>query len=160
MAQFGTLPPTQSQPPPQNRPPPPSRSTTTSYAPTTSPTPGQPLLNDGQLLVYPVGKEVCYKCHNTGYKPFNEYTSRGYRGDDPSHPCRKVKWTIFPYSSLLSLVVSLKSRLTLSISVLGGVKVLAKIRKTLQLDPPTLSLYISSTSSKLSKTSSTRLESL
>ncbi|GAA5878448.1 hypothetical protein JCM16303_002086 [Sporobolomyces ruberrimus] len=102
LAQFGTLPPTQSQPPPQNRPPPPSRSTTTSYAPTTSPTPGQPLLNDGQLLVYPVGKEVCYKCHNTGYKPFNEYTSGGYKGDDPSHPCRKC-WQKFgkPYNSIL-----------------------------------------------------------
>ncbi|BGP39950.1 hypothetical protein JCM10450v2_003930 [Rhodotorula kratochvilovae] len=57
------------------------------YNPTETPTPGQPLLNQGRLLVYPPGKEVCWKCQNTGYKPFDPYT--GYAGDDPSHPCRK-----------------------------------------------------------------------
>ncbi|GAA6048263.1 hypothetical protein JCM3770_006510 [Rhodotorula araucariae] len=57
------------------------------YNPTETPTPGQPLLNQGRLLVYPPGKEVCWKCSNTGYKPFDPYT--GYAGDDPGHPCRK-----------------------------------------------------------------------
>ncbi|GJN89223.1 hypothetical protein Rhopal_002202-T1 [Rhodotorula paludigena] len=44
------------------------------YNPTETPTPGQPLLHQGKLLVYPVGKDVCYKCSNTGYKPFDPYT--------------------------------------------------------------------------------------
>ena len=59
-------------PPPRpvsNPPPPPSRPPqTTGYAPTTTPTPGQPLLNAGRLLVYPVGQAACPKCGNTGYK--------------------------------------------------------------------------------------------
>ena len=63
-----------------------------SYEPTLTPTPGQPLLHNNQLLVYPVNKEQCYKCQNTGYKPF-DYGS-GYKGDDPSHPCRKVHFLL------------------------------------------------------------------
>ncbi|SGZ31175.1 BQ5605_C047g12326 [Microbotryum silenes-dioicae] len=55
------------------------------YEPTTVPTAGQPLLRNNHILVYPIGKESCPKCHNTGYKPFV-----GTGGDDPNHPCRKV----------------------------------------------------------------------
>ncbi|GAA5845978.1 hypothetical protein JCM9279_004744 [Rhodotorula babjevae] len=70
------------------------------YEPTETPTPGQPLLNQGRLLVYQPGKELCWKCGNTGYKPFDPFT--GYRGDDPSHPCRKC-WQKHgrPYTSAL-----------------------------------------------------------
>ncbi|GAA6002501.1 hypothetical protein JCM10207_001152 [Rhodosporidiobolus poonsookiae] len=57
------------------------------YRPTETPTPGQPKLNGGRLLVYSVGAKPCWKCGNTGYKPFDPYS--GYRGDDPNHPCRK-----------------------------------------------------------------------
>ncbi|GAA5910985.1 hypothetical protein JCM6882_006738 [Rhodosporidiobolus microsporus] len=57
------------------------------YDPASTPTPGQPYLNGGRLLVYPVGSKICPKCSNTGYKPFDPYT--GYRGDDPAHPCRQ-----------------------------------------------------------------------
>ncbi|GAA5842469.1 hypothetical protein JCM11251_007322 [Rhodosporidiobolus azoricus] len=71
------------------------------YTPTSQPTPGQPLLNDGRLLVYPVGSKLCHKCGNTGYKPFDPYT--GYRGDDPSHPCRQCwKKHSRPFSPPLS----------------------------------------------------------
>ncbi|KAI0057366.1 hypothetical protein BV25DRAFT_1994978 [Artomyces pyxidatus] len=45
--------------------------------PTTTPTPGHPLLRDGQILVYPEGYS-CDRCRNTGYK-----------NNDPSHPCRR-----------------------------------------------------------------------
>ncbi|THH28365.1 hypothetical protein EUX98_g5816 [Antrodiella citrinella] len=45
--------------------------------PTKTPTPGHPLLNHGNILVYPKGYE-CKKCHNTGYKHF-----------DPLNPCKK-----------------------------------------------------------------------
>ncbi|GAA5829029.1 hypothetical protein JCM5353_000874 [Sporobolomyces roseus] len=85
--------------PPTPVPPLPSRGYP-SYSPTLTPTPGQPLLYNNQLLVYPVGKEQCYKCQNTGYKPFDYGT--GYKGDDPSHPCRKC-WQKFgkAYTSIL-----------------------------------------------------------
>ncbi|KAG8869962.1 hypothetical protein FRB98_002054, partial [Tulasnella sp. 332] len=49
----------------------------TDESPCDVPTPGRPLLYDGNVLVYPRGFS-CDKCHNTGYKSF-----------DPSHPCRK-----------------------------------------------------------------------
>ncbi|GAA5857434.1 hypothetical protein JCM8547_009271 [Rhodosporidiobolus lusitaniae] len=75
------------------------------YSPTVQPTPGQPLSRDGQLLVFPVGKSPCPKCSNTGYKPFDPYS--GYRGDDPSHPCRKC-WQKHgrPFSGALALSCS------------------------------------------------------
>ena len=49
-----------------------------SRTPTTVPTPNRPLLHNGCVLVYPKGWTRCYKCGNTGYK-----------GGDPTHPCRK-----------------------------------------------------------------------
>lgn len=50
-------------------------------------------MNNHQLLVYPPGKkEQCFKCENTGYKPFDFGT--GWKGDDPNHPCRKC-WSKF-----------------------------------------------------------------
>ncbi|KAG8990478.1 hypothetical protein FRB94_013356 [Tulasnella sp. JGI-2019a] len=59
-------------------------------SPSDMPTPGRPLLFDGNVLVYPRGY-TCEKCHNTGYKAF-----------DPSHPCRKC-WQRYskPYSGAL-----------------------------------------------------------
>ncbi|PWN49231.1 hypothetical protein IE53DRAFT_388573 [Violaceomyces palustris] len=48
------------------------------YNPTSTPTPGQPLLRFGRLLVYPKNWPGCSKCGNTGYKH-----------GDPTHPCRK-----------------------------------------------------------------------
>ncbi|KAN0066402.1 hypothetical protein ACQY0O_000496 [Thecaphora frezii] len=48
------------------------------YQPTTVPTPGQPLLRKGKILVYPANWLGCHKCGDTGYKH-----------GDPSHPCRK-----------------------------------------------------------------------
>ncbi|KAI0248753.1 hypothetical protein BJV78DRAFT_1348017 [Lactifluus subvellereus] len=59
--------------------------------PTTTPTPGHPLLRNGQTLVYPEGY-TCPKCQNTGYKNF-----------DPSHPCRKC-WDRFgkPLTSVIA----------------------------------------------------------
>ncbi|KAL0065852.1 hypothetical protein AAF712_007155 [Marasmius tenuissimus] len=45
--------------------------------PTTTPIPGHPLLNKGNLLVFPKGY-ACRKCNNTGYKHA-----------DPSHPCKR-----------------------------------------------------------------------
>ncbi|KAI5479143.1 hypothetical protein MNV49_004003 [Pseudohyphozyma bogoriensis] len=58
------------------------------YNPTTVPTPGQPLLRGGKILIYPVGHE-CRKCGNTGYK-----------NNDPSHPCRN-DWSKYgkPYTA-------------------------------------------------------------
>lgn len=47
------------------------------YTPTQIPTPGQPLLNKGRLLVYPVGQAVCHKCDNTGYKVRSQFRARG-----------------------------------------------------------------------------------
>ncbi|BGP16038.1 hypothetical protein JCM10213v2_004032 [Rhodosporidiobolus nylandii] len=72
------------------------------YEPTSTPTPGQPYLNGGKLLVYPPGAKPCWKCSNTGYKPFELIT--GYRGDDPNHPCRKC-WQKHsrPFSGPLAL---------------------------------------------------------
>ncbi|KAM0787519.1 hypothetical protein ACM66B_003590 [Microbotryomycetes sp. NB124-2] len=73
----------------------------TKYAPTTQPTDGQPLLNQGQLLVYPKGF-VCPKCSNTGYKPF-----KNRAGDDSNHPCRK-DWQKYgkPFQGALALSVN------------------------------------------------------
>ncbi|BGP70395.1 hypothetical protein NBRC10513v2_003754 [Rhodotorula toruloides] len=84
-------------PPPASPPEPPR-----GYQPTETPVPGQPLLHEGKLLVYPPGKDVCWKCRNTGYKPFEPYS--GYQGDDPSHPCRKC-WAKYgkPYSTALRI---------------------------------------------------------
>ncbi|KAI0290588.1 hypothetical protein BC826DRAFT_1026174 [Russula brevipes] len=91
--------------PPPGAPPPPRRpraASTSSGAgstapptsdgrPTTTPTPGHPLLRNGQTLVYPETYS-CSKCQNTGYKSF-----------DPSHPCRKC-WDRFgkPFTSILA----------------------------------------------------------
>ncbi|GAA5868833.1 hypothetical protein JCM1840_005137 [Sporobolomyces johnsonii] len=104
---YAGLPPPRppAQSPMSNRPvstPTPPLASTPGYGPTESPVPGKPLLHNGMLLVYPVGKDVCYKCSNTGYKPFDPYT--GYRGDDPSHPCRKC-WQKYgkPYAAALRI---------------------------------------------------------
>ncbi|GAA5907818.1 Hua1p [Sporobolomyces salmoneus] len=106
LALFGSAPPPPGSRPPLPPPALPPRTPSSSnsapsnvYEPTTTPTPGQPLLNDGRLLVFPVG-EQCHKCGNTGYKPFGATT--GYQGDDPSHPCRKC-WQKYgkPYTSIL-----------------------------------------------------------
>ncbi|GAA6042298.1 hypothetical protein JCM8097_000625 [Rhodosporidiobolus ruineniae] len=88
-------------PPPHNAPPH-TDNRAGKYAPTERPEPGHPLLNGGKLLVFPAGSKVCSKCSNTGYKPFDPYT--GYRGDDPSHPCRKC-WAKHgrPFSGPLAL---------------------------------------------------------
>ncbi|SCV73289.1 BQ2448_7215 [Microbotryum intermedium] len=69
------------------------------YAPTTIATAGQPLLRNGQILVFPIGKDVCPKCHNTGYKPFV-----GTGGDDPNHPCRNC-WKKYgrPFSGAIQI---------------------------------------------------------
>ncbi|KAJ8591540.1 hypothetical protein M405DRAFT_932076 [Rhizopogon salebrosus TDB-379] len=60
-------------------------------SPTKAPVPGHPLLNNGNLLVYP-SNYTCAKCKNTGYKNF-----------DPSHPCRKC-WEKYgrPYAGPLT----------------------------------------------------------
>lgn len=75
------------------------------YAPTTVPTPGQALLKNGKMLVYPHGWKGCPKCQDTGYKQ-----------GDPSHPCRKC-WQDYgqPFNPLL-----------ISSSGLQGAKVLQK----------------------------------
>ncbi|KAF8268855.1 hypothetical protein EI94DRAFT_1726695 [Lactarius quietus] len=91
--------------PPSGPPPPPSRPRAASTSrgagstapptsdgyPTTTPTPGHPLLRNGQTLVYPESYK-CHKCNNTGYKNF-----------DPSHACRKC-WERFGklFSSILA----------------------------------------------------------
>lgn len=92
-------------PPPNNPPPLPSRpapssSTSTApppaqYTPTTKPTPGQPLLRDGKLLVYPSAGHKCSKCGNTGYKPYVERPGT----TDPNHPCRKVSARFRPWAA-------------------------------------------------------------
>ncbi|GAA5980253.1 hypothetical protein JCM5350_000887 [Sporobolomyces pararoseus] len=110
LAPFGSRPvPPPSAPPLPTRPPMPSSSPPappTGYEPTTSPTPGQPLLHNSQLLVYPVSKlpTLCSKCSGTGYKPFDPYSQSGYQGDDPSHPCKKC-WSKFgkPFNSVLRI---------------------------------------------------------
>ncbi|KAK4051234.1 hypothetical protein OIV83_003056 [Microbotryomycetes sp. JL201] len=87
---------TSSQPPRPNTQPGPTK-----YSPTTEPTDGQPLLNNGQLLVYPKDF-VCHKCSNTGYKPF-----KNRAGDDPNHPCRK-DWQKYgkPFQGALALSIN------------------------------------------------------
>ncbi|GAA5981981.1 hypothetical protein JCM10908_004691 [Rhodotorula pacifica] len=74
------------------------------YKPQETATPGQPLLHEGKLLVYPPGKETCWKCSNTGFKPFDPYT--GYRGDDPNHPCKNC-WKKYgkPYTSAMRIAL-------------------------------------------------------
>ncbi|GAA5960731.1 hypothetical protein JCM3765_007308 [Sporobolomyces pararoseus] len=108
LAPFGSRPfqPPSAPPPPapSTRPPPPPAPT--SYEPTTTPTPGQPLLYNSQLLVYPNSKlpNLCQKCSGTGYKPFDQFLAGGYKGDDPSHPCKKC-WSKFgkPFNSALRI---------------------------------------------------------
>lgn len=60
------------------------------WSPTKQPTPGQPLLRNGKVLIYPTNL-WCTKCGNTGFKAF-----------DPSHPCRKC-WSNYaqPYQPAL-----------------------------------------------------------
>lgn len=60
-------------------------------SPTRTPAPGHPLLNNGQILIYPNKDHICVKCKNTGYKNY-----------DPSHPCRKC-WEKYgkPYAGAL-----------------------------------------------------------
>ncbi|SDA02826.1 BZ3500_MvSof-1268-A1-R1_Chr11-1g03176 [Microbotryum saponariae] len=92
---------------PPTSPPPNSTTTPTpsppkNYAPTTVATAGQPLLRNNHILVYPIGKDSCPKCHNTGYKPF---VGRG--GDDPNHPCRKC-WEKFgrPFTGAIRIAAT------------------------------------------------------
>ncbi|EIM79302.1 uncharacterized protein STEHIDRAFT_173171 [Stereum hirsutum FP-91666 SS1] len=61
--------------------------------PTRQPVPGHPLLNAGNILVYPAGYE-CRKCHNIGYK-----------AADPNNPCRKC-WDKFgkPFTNAMNYI--------------------------------------------------------
>ncbi|KDE03866.1 hypothetical protein MVLG_05688 [Microbotryum lychnidis-dioicae p1A1 Lamole] len=88
--------------PPPNSTTTPTPSTPKNYEPTTVPTAGQPLLRNNHILVYPIGKESCPKCHNTGYKPFV-----GTGGDDPNHPCRKC-WEKFgrPFTGAIRIAAT------------------------------------------------------
>lgn len=63
-----------------------------SYRPTTVPTPGQPLLRKGKILVYPRNWPGCPKCNDTGYKH-----------GDPSNP-HKSCWDKYgkTYTSAMS----------------------------------------------------------
>ncbi|KAH9964307.1 hypothetical protein BJV74DRAFT_870537 [Russula compacta] len=115
--------------PPPGPPPPRRRAASTSSGagstappasdgrPTTTPTPGHPLLRNGQTLVYPESY-LCSKC-----MPFTRPSCRaaprsltcsipnarekgqntGYKNFDPSHPCRKC-WDRFgkPFTSILA----------------------------------------------------------
>ncbi|PWY97640.1 hypothetical protein BCV70DRAFT_202695 [Testicularia cyperi] len=74
------------------------------YRPTTVPTPGQPLLRKGKLLVYPRNWTGCPKCHDTGYKQA-----------DPSNPCKKC-WD--KYGKTYTPAMSYASGLSNSTSVL------------------------------------------
>lgn len=69
----------------------------TEYRPTTVPTPGQPLLRKGKLLVYPRNWPGCPKCHDTGYKH-----------GDPNNP-HKSCWDRYgkTYTSAMSYSVGL-----------------------------------------------------
>ncbi|KAJ9120198.1 hypothetical protein QFC22_003098 [Naganishia vaughanmartiniae] len=71
--------------------------------PTVEPTPGRPLLHDGQCLVYKDGF-YCQKCGNTGYK-----------NDDPYHPCKSC-WKKYggPYTSALAHAWASPSSSTIS----------------------------------------------
>ena len=112
------LPPTSPSPaspsvyaPPTGPPPPPPSSSspssssanrpdhrrTDSYRPTTVPTPGQPLLRKGKLLVYPRDWRGCIKCNDTGYKH-----------GDPNNP-HKSCWDKYgkTYTSAMSYSVGL-----------------------------------------------------
>ncbi|GAA6019097.1 hypothetical protein JCM8202_000677 [Rhodotorula sphaerocarpa] len=93
------LPPRAPASPPRASPP---RSEASGYRPTEVASPGQPLLHEGKFLVYPVGKDTCWKCSNTGYKPFDP--ASGYRGDDPNHPCRNC-WKKYgrPYTAAMRI---------------------------------------------------------
>ncbi|CBQ72743.1 conserved hypothetical protein [Sporisorium reilianum SRZ2] len=92
--------------PPSGPPPPLSSSASThrpghrrddSYRPTTVPTPGQPLLRKGKLLVYPRDWRGCPKCNDTGYKH-----------GDPNNP-HKSCWDKYgkTYTSAMSYSVGL-----------------------------------------------------
>ncbi|PWN33916.1 uncharacterized protein FA14DRAFT_66280 [Meira miltonrushii] len=85
------------------------------YAPTTTPVPGQPLLRNGMMLVYPHGWRGCPKCHDTGYK-YN----------DPTHPCRKC-WQSYGQTF---------NPLLISSSSLQGAKVLQKPLPIMQGNMP------------------------
>ncbi|SPO34845.1 uncharacterized protein PSFLO_00316 [Pseudozyma flocculosa] len=82
---------------PQSASRPPARPQQNQYRPTTAPTPGQPLLRNGKLLVYPKSWTGCHKCGDTGYKH-----------GDPTHPCRKC-WDKYgkTFSGALSYSVGL-----------------------------------------------------
>jgi hypothetical protein len=73
--------------------PPTASSTTAGYRPTTTPVPGQPLLNNGRLLVFPKD-HYCEKCHLVGY-----------RANDPSNPCKKVRGCYNTLSLSFSLIL-------------------------------------------------------
>lgn len=86
-----------------------------SYAPTNTPVPGQPLLKNGMMLVYPHGWRGCPKCYDTGYK-----------NNDPTHPCRKC-WQTYGKTFNPLLITS---------SSLQGAKVLQKPLPILQGSMP------------------------
>jgi len=77
---------------PPNESPPPKP-----YHPTVTPKPGQALLHEGKLLVFPeLGHLKCPKCYDTGYKH-----------NDPSHPCKSC-WKRFgkPFNGPLRIAVT------------------------------------------------------
>ena len=111
-------------PPPGAPPPRPRAASTSSGAgstapptsdgrPTTTPTPGHPLLRNGQTLVYPENYS-CPKCTPSCCVPYYLLTyllrfpirkghNTGYKNYDPSHPCRKC-WDRFSktFTSILA----------------------------------------------------------
>ncbi|CDR98755.1 uncharacterized protein SPSC_06158 [Sporisorium scitamineum] len=107
--------------PPSGPPPPPASSLTHRpghtrndlYRPTTVPTPGQPLLRKGKLLVYPRDWRGCPKCNDTGYKH-----------GDPNNP-HKSCWDKYgkTYTSAMSYSVGLNgatSHFQKPLPVVGG----------------------------------------
>lgn len=88
--------------PPSHAPPPTSPLASSrrndAYRPTTVPTPGQPLLRKGKLLVYPRSWPGCPKCLDTGYKH-----------GDPNNP-HKSCWDKYgkTYTSAMSYSVGLE----------------------------------------------------
>ncbi|TKY86213.1 hypothetical protein EX895_005038 [Sporisorium graminicola] len=84
-----------------------------SYRPTTVPTPGQPLLRKGKLLVYPRDWRGCAKCNDTGYKH-----------GDPNNP-HKSCWDKYgkTYTSAMSYSAGLNgatSHFQKPLPVVGG----------------------------------------
>lgn len=69
--------------------------------PTEIPTPGRPLLRDGQFLVYKSGV-FCHKCQSgRRSKPASKLRfilgyNTGYKNDDPYHPCKSVSTLSHP----------------------------------------------------------------